>query len=151
MLMPILFEKVWGLKGIAGIFEVLEQYKRSEYHYSVFLKFFKALNANCSHISKFKGHSPICFIKWSFAAHIFPFLLQPRALYEGEMADGLTKLFMFLLCVPQPKACCALSRFLYSLLTEFRINSSNQLCLTIPISFILLLNCQYESLKAAVR
>lgn len=60
-------------------------------------------------------------------------------------------IYVFAVCSKAHKTCCALSRFLYSLLTEFRITSSNQLCLIIPISIILLLNCQYVSLKAAQR
>lgn len=57
--------------------------------------FFKTLNRNFSHITKFKGHFAIWFIKFSFPADTFPFLLWPGALYEGEMTDGFTELFMF--------------------------------------------------------
>lgn len=72
------------------------------------LSFLKTLNGNFSHINRFKGHLNIPFNKFAFPGDIFPFLWCPAALYEAEMADGLT--VIFLLCSKTHKTCFALTK-----------------------------------------
>lgn len=52
--------------------------------------------------------TPLWFNQFAFPGDIFPFLWCPAALYEAEMADGVT--VIFLLCSKIHKTCFALTK-----------------------------------------